>query len=42
MFHLVPEWPDLTTGANTVQKKDVIISEWDFYTKVKNEVYLHY
>ncbi|VDH98147.1 Hypothetical predicted protein [Mytilus galloprovincialis] len=34
---IVPEWPDLTAGASTVQKKDVIISEWDFYTKIKNE-----
>ncbi|XP_076086015.1 caspase-2-like isoform X2 [Mytilus galloprovincialis] len=37
---IVPEWPDLTAGGNNVQKKDVIShvsSEWNFYTKIKNE-----
>ncbi|XP_071145567.1 caspase-2-like [Mytilus edulis] len=37
---IVPEWPDLTAGGNTVQKKDVISSEGNFYTKMKNnEIY---
>ncbi|CAG2230324.1 unnamed protein product [Mytilus edulis] len=37
MLHLVPELPDFTAGGNTVQKKDVISSEGNFYTKIKNE-----
>ncbi|CAC5407345.1 unnamed protein product [Mytilus coruscus] len=37
---IVPDWPDVTTGENTVQKKDVKTSEWDFYNnKQKEKIY---